>query len=933
MGLPVLRVRALAGALWLAVSVAAVAAAPAAAAAAGPTVVRVVVRSDTPVDRGVIEHLLAVRPGEPLDDDDVHKTLRSLRLSGLAAEVELWRRPVPGGIEAVFVLHPDVRVAAVSIEGSLGLDAKRLGAAVEQRAGEPLREDRVVRGVYAIEDALAAQGWLDARARLAVATDPATRLARIVYTVDAGERTHVGAVRFEGLGDAVAASDATSALRARPGEPLVRATVRDDADRLQRFLVRRGYRLASVDKARETIHPETHTEDLEWRVTLGPQVEFELDGADRKTLEKHDLLPFLGDGGFDEALLVQSVDLIKTYYQERGFYDVSVTPSEERTAERLALRIEVVPGARSTLEEIRFEGNEAFSSERLARLMTTAPRRLLTPGSGRLVDSDLIDDLSNLRSFYALSGYDRVRVGPTRVERKGPRLTLVVPIVEGPKRSVAGVSIDGLVALDAAELAQTLPLTAGGPFHRLLLDSSAERIRSRLEALGYRAAIVSPEVEWNPEGTVAEVTFHVLEGPLSTADAILIRGNSRTRTAILRRFVGIHDGDPISTAALLDVQRRLYRLGVFSRVSVRVPPTPAAAADHEVLVEVEEGRTLATSYGAGYDSESGARGLLRLSESNLFGRLITVQGDALVSQKDQVYRLLARQPYLGPWPVEASILGYHEIENRPSFDVRRRGLKLGLERIYPRDRGTWRVGLFYEYRIVALETGEPVEVIPRESRDARVASLTPSIGWDSRDDPLDPTRGWSGLAQVERAFPVLAADADFAKLFGQWTGYVPLRHAGVLAASLRGGAIEPYGRPTDPALAPIDAVPASELFYAGGRTSHRAFARDELGVPGQTLFIEPGKDPVPLGGGALALVNLEWRFPLVGDFGGSFFVDGGNVWRTVKDFEPGQSRWGVGLGLRYRSPIGPLRVEIGWKLDRESYESPYVVSFSLGNPF
>jgi outer membrane protein insertion porin family len=896
-------------------------------------VVRVEVRSESSIDRAQVEPLLAVRPGLPLDDDDVHQTLRSLRLSGIAAEVELWQRPVAGGVEAIFVLRPDVRVTAVSVEGDTGLDAKRLAAEVEQRPGEPLREDRVVRGVYAIEDALAAQGWLDARARLSVATDPASKQARVTYVVEAGERTHVGAVRFEGLGGAVPEADALGALRARSGSPLVRAVVRNDADRLQRFLVRDGYRLATVEPAAQEPHPETRTVDLVWHATPGPKVDFVLEGADRRTLEKHDLLPFLGDGGFDEALLVQSVDLIKTYYQEHGYYDVSVTPSEERSPDHLELRIRVVPGARSTLEEIRFEGNQAFSSERLARLMKTAPRRLLTPGSGRLVDSDLIDDLANLRSFYALAGYDRARIGPTRVERKGSRLTLVVPVAEGLKRSVAGVSIEGLVALDAAKIVSGLPLRAGGPFHRLLLDSSAESIRSQLEALGYRAAIVSPEVEWNPEGTVAQVTFHVLEGSVSTADAILLRGNARTRTEVLRRFVGIHEGDPISTTALLDVQRRLYRLGVFSRVSVRVPPTTAAAADHEVLIEVEEGRTLSASYGAGYDSESGARGLLRLTESNLFGRLVTVQGDALVSQKDQAYRLLARQPYFGPWPVESSVLAYRELENRPSFDVRRRGLKLGLDRTYARDRGLWRVGLYYDYRIVALETSEPVDVIPRESRDARVASLTPSVGWDSRDDPLDPTRGWSGLLQVERAYPVLAADSDFAKLFGQWTGYLPLRRAGVLAASLRGGAIEPYGRPTDPSLAPIDAVPAAELFYAGGRTSHRAFARDELGIPGQTLFVEPGKDPVPLGGGVLALLNVDWRFPILGDFGGSVFVDGGNVWRTVRDFDPGQSRWGVGLGLRYRSPIGPLRVEIGWKLDRKSYESPYVVSFSLGNPF
>jgi outer membrane protein assembly factor BamA len=428
---------------------------------------------------------------------------------------------------------------------------------------------------------------------------------------------------------------------------------------------------------------------------------------------------------------------------------------------------------------------------------------------------------------------------------------------------------------------------------------------------------------------VAAVDFRVLEGERSTADAIIVRGATRTPPALVRRFLGLGRGDPISTGSLLDVQRRLYRLGVFSHVAVSVPASGSAAADREVLVEVEEGRTRAVAYGAGYDSESGARGLLRLSQTNLFGRLITLQFDALVSQKDEAFRVLALQPYLGRWPVEARVLAYRESEDRPAFKVDRRGAALGLQKAF----GHLRTGFFYDYRIVDLTTDEPDEVIPRESRDARVASLLPTLLYDRRDDPVDPGRGWSLQVQFERAFPLFAADADFSKLFGQWTSYLRLGRPGLIAVAARAGAIFPYAEPTDPTLEKMDAVPAAELFYAGGRTTHRAFPRDLLGVPGQTLFIEPGKDPVPQGGGLLALLNLEWRFPIFGAIGGELFADGGNVWRNPREFDASQARWGVGAGLRWSSPVGPLRVEVGWKLDREPWEDPYVWSISLGNAF
>jgi len=348
-----------------------------------------------------------------------------------------------------------------------------------------------------------------------------------------------------------------------------------------------------------------------------------------------------------------------------------------------------------------------------------------------------------------------------------------------------------------------------------------------------------------------------------------------------------------------------------------------------VLVEVEEGRTRSVSYGAGYDSESGARGLLRLTEANLFGRALAISLDVLAAERDQIYRLTYRQPYLGRFPLELRSTVYREFEDRPAFDVLRRGFQLSLQRSF-QDLRLW---LAYDYRIVDLEAFDERADIPRESLNARVASLAPTFLLDRRDDPIDPRRGWSANGQLELAAPLFDADAEFVKLFAQWTGLVDLRGWGSLALSLRGGTIENRRLSDDPEQTDIDLVPVAERFFAGGRTTHRAFARDELGVPGETLLVSGREDVTPLGGGALALGNFEWRFPLAGPVGGTLFADVGQVWREAGDARARDLRWGAGLGVRYLSPIGPVRLEVGWKLDREPFESPYVFFFSLGNPF
>ena len=296
-------------------------------------------------------------------------------------------------------------------------------------------------------------------------------------------------------------------------------------------------------------------------------------GSRSKELEKKDLVPFLGDSGYDEALVLQSIERIRRYFQEKGHYRVVVNRTEERSPEVVRLAFEVVPGPRLTLDEVRFEGNTSYDPERLRRLMTTSARRFLLPGSGRLVDEELSADLSNLRSFYQLEGFDRSQVGPARIVEQGDRLEVVVPIAEGRCRRVGELVLQDLAPLDESAARKALALESGGPFHRLLLERSVDTLRALLEDRGYGGALVSSEVVWSADDLVATVRLRVFAGDRWVFDRTLLRGLRRTDPSIVRRFLGIAPGDPVRQAAVLDLQRRLYGLGIFSRVDVRVAPS------------------------------------------------------------------------------------------------------------------------------------------------------------------------------------------------------------------------------------------------------------------------------------------------------------------------------------------------------------------------
>jgi len=902
----------------------------AAAVAAGDDIVRSVeLRSDAAVDRlpEALE-LITIRAGERYDEQQARRTVRNLRASGLAAEAEVWTAPAAGGgLEVTVAIWTTIQVEKVELLGSdFGLDKEALRRDVEVREGDPLVEDRVLRTVYRLQDHYHADGYFDATVRSRVTVDESRKRARVAFALTAGQRWRIGAISFDGPHGPFTDAQLVAELKARPDSLYRQSTVRDDGERLRRWLHEQGYRQAEVELQAERHEPSERAVSLDYKLDVHGRIELEVVGATVKELRKHDLLPFLGDEGYDDVVVLQAIDRIKRWYQERGHYHVAVEHQEEKSGEDIHLRLVIEPGPAYTLRDVRFLGNEGVDAEKLAGLMTTAQRRLLVAGSGRLVDEVLAEDLENVRAYYALSGWGQAKVGPAEVGESGHSLVLSVPIVEGPRSRVVNLDIEGIHALDAGKLRRELPLQAAGPFHPRLLEETLDDLRGQYEQAGYPYAQISASTSWNPDHTLVDVTVRVLEGPQETAAHLIVRGNHKTDTDVIRTIAGVTPGEPLSRRRLLEVQRSLYQLGIFSRVDVSLPPAGDSVRERDVLVDVEESSNRRVAYGLGYDSEEGPIGLLGYSHANLFGRAMSFQGDLRATKVARRFHLLLRQPYWGgSAPGSIAYLVYQEAERRTTYSVDQRGAQTQLSRSY----GRWNFSLVGDYRQVELSPGsETLDLsdLPldqqRAFQDVNILSAGPHVVWDARDDPVDPHRGSELIGRLKYAFPAgQIADQHFLEVFSQFVHLFDLGKAGVVAVSARGGAIEQ--------LATDKPVAVSELFFAGGRTSHRAYGRDELGIPGETL------DPngVPLGGKGLALGNVDYRFPITGGLGGTLFVDAGNVWADWRDIRWQDVKPGVGIGVRYLTPVGPLRVDVGWKLDKEPGESKSALLFSLGNAF
>ncbi|MFL6202838.1 MAG: outer membrane protein assembly factor BamA [Thermoanaerobaculia bacterium] len=924
----------------------------------GPIVTEIEIRSEVqPEDPDELARLLSFSVGQPLSDEAVSDTLRHFLVSGLASSVEIYTRPderagEAGGVVAMVVLRPVVRVREVRLEGELGLDRNELRRVLPQNEAEPLAEEKVLQGRFAMEDLYAEHGYFQPAIGVRVDTAKESLQATVIYDVRSGPRSKVEEIRFEGDPGPFKPADLLEPLRDRPGEPFSRPDVREDSERLEAWLIDKGYRSARVGAPAEEILPESHGVRLVYPIVVGPTVEVQVIGADLDRLRRRGLLPFLGREGYDEALVLQAVERIKSEYQRDGHYKVKVDWEEQKPSDdllRVILRID--PGPEYTLQEVHFAGNETFKDEVLDELVATTGRTLLARGSGRLVDSVLQEDLRNVRRYYQVQGFAQAEVGPPQIEERGNDLILTIPIQEGPQMRVVDLALQGNESLPGDAVKNALQIKAGGPFHPLLLERSLNNLRAAYQDRGYSAAQVSAREDWNPDHTRVDVAIDILEGPQTVLDRVIVRGNRRTESEVIRRTLGVDEGDPISESRALEIERDLYRLGIFSSVDVNVTRTGQEAATRDLIVRLEEGRPRRVSYGLGFEygtDKSGKnqpvpRGSFSFSHNNVAGRAYTLRTDLRLSTLDKIFRVRFDQPYSFRWALPVNYSLFYFDEDKEDWDVVRWGARIEAEKNYT-DR---RVALAYDYRIVetSLDPDFPLRGVDREDRPYELSSLIPSFLWDRRNDPVLATRGWSTLAQLQYAFPAFGTDGDFLKLFLQQTQYLDLRNFGTVAASLRIGGIEPFSKlepdddPELPESLPNADVFIDERFFAGGANTHRAYGRDDLGIRGQTLILRPDHvgdqedDFAAVGGTGLLLFNLEYRFPLFGSLGGTVFYDAGNVWADWQDMDPADLKGGVGVGVRYLSPIGPLRLDIGWKLEREPGEKDFAVSVSFGNPF
>jgi outer membrane protein insertion porin family len=692
-----------------------------------------------------------------------------------------------------------------------------------------------------------------------------------------------------------------------------------------------------LDKDLKSIHKMGYFEDVQIDVEDGPRgkiVTFtvvekpsigKISFEGNENIDEEDLKEALGIKEYSIVNMKEikdSIERLKDHYREKRYYQVEITERiEELPNNEVALIYEIKEGKKAYIRRIKFVGNDNFTEEELTDVMETSVKGFFSffTHSGYLDRKKLESDTFKLTSFYHNHGYIKAKIGEPGISYKeGQGITVTITIDEGPQYALRDVTIEGDLIREPDELMKELKITGEKVYDGEVIRADALRLSEIYADEGYAFVDVFPRIKEDDEQRTVDITYQISKGKKVRFERIMITGNTVTRDKVIRRELQVIEGGYFSGRKIKRSTQNLYRLGFFENVEI---DTKKGSSDDQMIldVHVEERPTGMLSFGMGYSSVEKMMGMLELSKSNLFGLGQVVSARASVSAKATRYTLSFTEPWLFEKPISAGVdlydweYEYDEYTKHSRGGRLRFGFPLGIEFT----RGS--VIYTYDNAEVTDVKETAAQVIKDMEGESLTNSVTPGISRDSRDRRFNARRGSVNSLSTEYAGGPLGGDNYFTKYMARSAWFFPLFQDSSFSVQGKWGFVEqrPGGK-----------LPIYEKFTLGGMNTVRGFDQGSISPV----------DPLTgdrIGGEKMMVYNAEFRFPLQKEQGvvGVLFFDAGNVFTKDESYTFDGIRRSAGAGVRWYTPIGPLRLEWGYNLDRKPGEAASNFEFTIGTPF
>ncbi len=880
--------------------------------------------------------LILLREGERFSEARFHDSVELLKDCKMFRKINI-PDPESGEHEfsLTFQLTPFRRIKDIHINGGFPLFEKEILRAVDLSAGSVFDPERIPGQQETIRDLYKKEGYLNPEVEISVAEDKSDGTFELYINIKKGDFFQVKSVEIEGNR---AFSDWRLKMRLKTWQAsllfgdagqFVRKKLDNDLKGLTAFYRRKGF--ANVEITSEVNKdPQSLAADIRIMVREGPAYHIEFVGNKHfwnHTLKK-DLVLF-EKGDMEGLGLRKSIRNIKERYHGAGYLTARVTAEEEaKKAEGPAavarhVRIAIDEGPRSVVEKLVIAGNKALSEEIIRKQLLTRPPGF--PSAGAFIPKVLEEDKKAVKTLYLKHGYMQPLVEEVlewrENEKTGDRLVaIVINVKEGPQTLVSSVSCTGLNVLPESAALAALALKEGGPFREYMIKSDENRLAEMISEKGFPYVTVTGTFNIADDAGPARIIYKVQEGPFVKMGEIYFSGNFRTRDEILRNELSVETGEPFSLKKAIESNKKIRDVNALDSVDLALLGIKERADEIAMLVTVEEKKPYFFELGLGYDS---ARELFlhsRLGDRNLFGRNL----DSWISGEFSGigYRGEAgvTEPRLLGSPISAALNLYTEEteELNQDFGSKKYGGSILLSRKFSRLRQmSSQLGFRYEHREQYRDDNSPIP--PEEEEQYRPRSffvISPSLTYNSTDSFVKPENGLYFSLALDVSKGLERSLDNFLKYRADMRYYYTPLERTTLAVRGRYGKILPYGL--------SDEIPEDQLFFLGGTADVRGFAENKL------RFDQFGD---PVGGRTEIVGSLEVRFDMGNNLEIIAFYDTGAVKDSRLDTGADDFRSSVGLGLGYITPIGPISIVYGHKLDRMARESAGRLHFNIGYSF
>lgn len=907
---------------------------------------------DQPVDPMELFEILPLKRGQPLHVADVRAAIDRLFATGRYADIQVDAQPLGNGVILRFLTKNNWFIGNVHSAGAVSdpPNSGQLENAAALDLGQPFREAQLQQAVANQRRLLRDNGLFRPSIDPSLSYDDPHQQVNIRFNVDSGPRAHLTTPVLQGdlkmdAGKIIAATKWRRWLL-NSWRPMTQARMRKGLDGV-RSLYQKDNRLeAQISLDAVMYDPEALTALPSLKIDAGPRIEVRTVGTkvSQKNLRKY--IPIYEEHAIDHDLLTEGARNLHDFFQRDGYFESQVEFKEQRvTNDRAAIDYLVNLGSRHKLVRIDITGNHYFNTATLRERMFLETASLLQFRHGRYSENFVTQDEQSIASLYQSNGFSDVKVTHMVVDDymgKIGNIAVFIKIEEGPQYFVNTLQVDGIEQLDKNQIVATLSSVAGQPFS----DFNVAVDRDTILARYFEGGFANATFEWSSRPAAqpnrVDVHYVVNEGKRQFVREVLVSGLQQTRPQLVNRNLRLNPGDPLSPTAITDTQRRLYDLGIFERVNAAIQDPDGDTSNKYVLYEIDEARRYSAAVGFGaelariggcqtcLDAPAGATGFaprvsLNVTRNNLWGLGHSLSLRTRAST-------LERQALLNyAWPrfedndrLNLSFSGVFE----DSRDVRTFSYKREEGSVQLSQRLSKATTLLYRiaYRRVGIDEStlkiSPL-LIPLLAQPVRLGIAAINLVQDRRDDPSEPHKGIYNTLDAGIAGHFLGSQRNFARFLARNATYHRIGKNVVLARSTEFGDIYAFHYSIDPALPPsqqiLDAIPLPERFFAGGATSNRGFPDYQAGPRDPTTGF-------PLGGTALFFNQTELRFPLIGDnIGGVLFHDAGNAYSSLSNlsFRVTQHNdqdfdymvHAAGFGLRYRTPIGPVRLDLAYSIN------------------